>query len=216
MDTVIQFLLENYPLAGIVILLVLITAIAVWKFKDYHHSIKNSEEKIKNLPCEQHRDDLLKVYGLKDIVESTNNIVIDISRWIMKLDSGMIDVLAKKSSPLKITPVGYIVLEKSTGRSIVDNNLEFFINELNKNPLNTSYDVEKFAFDIMLKNMSNEIFNSLKNFIYYSPEVIEITNPENQNDIVKVKISLTILLQIMGLYLRDKYLELNPKIEQEK
>lgn len=56
------------------------------------------------------------------------------------------------------------------------------------------------------------MFVEIKQYLYYSPEIIKIKDPQNQEE-KEIKLSLQIIIRLMGLYLRDKYLEKYPDIK---
>lgn len=97
-------------------------------------------------------------------------------------------------------------------KKAIDGNLDFLIKELEKISPKTAFDVEDQAYSVLFKNMGHDLFNEVKNFIYYSPEIIEVTNPCDGNK-SQVKISLQTLIRLMGIYLRDKYLEKHTEIK---
>ena len=59
----------------------------------------------------------------------------------MKFDNDMIDKLAKKASPLKMTPLGEVLFEKSSAKKTIDNNIDFLIKELEDINPQTAYEV---------------------------------------------------------------------------
>jgi len=61
-----------------------------------------------------------------------------------------------------------------------------------------------------LKNLSNDIFQDIKNYIYNEPD--EIPLKTNNNDTVRIRISLTIILRLMAIELRDIYLNKHPEL----
>jgi hypothetical protein len=60
--------------------------------------------------------------------------------------------------------------------------------------------------------MGNDIFNPVKNYIYYSPDKIERYDPEHGENRM-IELSLPALLNVMGVYLRDIYIQRHPEIE---
>jgi hypothetical protein len=241
MDAVIEFIMKRWPDIGVILMLMIFASIAVWKISKYHMSIEDAKKKVNSLPCEAHKNRLNEIKSLQEIANSTyksvNNLttkfvrldagfsklnntfedvnvkVADISQWIMKTDNSMIDTLLKKTSPYSITPIGYDILKLSGGEDAVDNNLDFFIDELKKINPETPFDVEEKSISIILNNTSKECFNPIKNYVYYSPKKIEVDDPETGGK-REVQISFHAILNVMGVYLRDKYLAKYPEIEK--
>jgi len=134
------------------------------------------------------------------LLKDTTNVA---SAWIIKQDERMGVQFLGKRSPYSLKDAGIKLLELSGGKTAVDNNLSFFIDEIKKlNPL-TAYDVEEISLRVLITNTGKSIFNSIKDFIYYSPEEIEIAGS-------KYKIGLNVVLRVMSLHLRDAYLNIFP------
>lgn len=187
--------------------------------RDMIGEVEKLGEKINKLPCDKHHEDISKSNAnfdnMNQIVLSTNEMVSEISKWVMKMDNGMIDTLAKKASPLKMTPIGEVLFEKSLSKKAIDENIDFLIKELEGIAPKTAFDVEDQAYSVLFKNIGHDLFNEVKNFIYYSPETIELIDPSD-GEKEQIKISLQTLIRLMGIYLRDKYLERHTEIENNK
>lgn len=74
----------------------------------------------------------------------------------------MIDALAEKHSPLKLTDLGESFLIDSLGKKTIDDNTEFFIGEMFKHDLKTNYDVEDKALEVLLKNTGHDSFHDIR------------------------------------------------------
>ena len=117
-----------------------------------------------------------------------NDKLTEVCSWIMRKDKAMIETLSKvarKSSPLRLTSIGETLLEKSGGKKIIDDNIDFFIDELEKMYPKIAYDVEDYSLKVLLNNTGKDIFNNIKDFIYYSPSSIAI---KDQNSDKKINI----------------------------
>ena len=193
-------------------------------------------KKLESLECDLHESNYSSVKVILEKMESSVETIKDewlnfdsrkvansierlsiinhkICKWIVKNDNDMIDELdlyAQKHSPLTLTEIGRELLEKSFAKKAMDDNLDFFIKKLEEYEPKTPYDVEDNALGVVFFNTGNEIFNDIKNFLYYSPEEIEFSNGE------KAKISLQIIIRLMSLYLRDKYFEKYPEMIRMK
>jgi hypothetical protein len=174
------------------------------------------KEKIDSLPCRNNKNVLDKVerglINLDKTVKSTNEMVAEICKWIMKNDNNMIDVFVKKQSPSKILPIGYSLLEETNAKKAVDHYMDFLIKELDSENPQAPYDVEDKALTVLMKNISHDLFSEVKSFLYNSPETITLIDPETSEE-RQIKPSIQIITELMSIYLRDKYLEQHPEIK---
>lgn len=98
-------------------------------------------------------------------------------------------------SPLKITPYGEELAKQIDAYNFVEEHKDFFFSSIeNKTPL-TAYDVQTVARSILDEALSNPIMNKPKSFAY-----------ENG-------MNIDVLLNILGVILRDKYLLSHPGIK---
>ena len=212
MTSVLTYLLNNAPWIAVI----LVAIIATWRISKYHTRLEDTRDKVDKLPCEKHKDEIRssdqKYNELQRIVTSTNDMVVEINKWLMKFDNDMIDKLARKASPLKMTPLGEVLFEKSFAKKAIDNNIDFLIKELEEINPKTAYDVEEESLGYLLRNMGNEMFSEIKQFLYYSPDIIYLKDPSSGEE-KEVKLSIQYIIKLMSIYLRDKYLEKYPNIE---
>ena len=209
MDSIISYLLTHAPW----VVLILLAIWGTWKVSKYHSSVEDYKKKVDKLPCESHSSSLRDLSDIKNVVSSTNDIVTELSKWVMHTDNSMIDILAPKHSPRIMTELGKKLFEISKAKSTIDSNKDFFITEIEKTAPKTAFDVEDNALEVLLKNLSNDIFQDIKNYIYNEPEVISLKT--NNNDTVRIRISLTIILRLMAIELRDIYLNKHPELQQD-
>lgn len=205
LGVVIEFCKEHWPVGLLIILAVIIT----WKVAEYYLSFKRVKKVVEELPCKEHGDKFSVMDRLDDLARSTNKMVLEISKWVMKQDKMMIDTL-QKASPYRITPYGYALLDKSCARQCVDENFDFFKDRINNRKPETELDVENVAISLAAVSMDERFMNPVKEFLYNVPEKIKLTaKDDDHNDVEKEMIISSFLLnQLMGIYVRDKYLEL--------
>lgn len=176
---------------------------------------------VENLPCDSHKEKLDNISAqcskIDEVMLSMNDKLTEVCSWVMKKDRAMIKPLSKvarKVSPLKLTSAGEILLRESGAKKAIDENIDFFMNELGKLSPKIAYDVEDYSLKVLLNNTGKDIFNCVKDFIYYSPSSIDIKEPDSE-DKINIELSLSLILSIMSIYLRDRYFENYPGIINE-
>lgn len=185
MNAILAYLLNNFPWIAAII----IVAVVFWKMSKYHSSVED----------------------VKETVNSINEQLLEVSKWIMRKDPKAIDIFARKCSPRRMTKIGREVFSDSGAKQALEENLDFFLGLVADKKPQTPYDVEDAALDVVVGNMSNPLFNGIKNFVYYRPEEAEYKDEEG--NVVTVKLEVPIILRLMGIELRDKYLERHPELE---
>jgi hypothetical protein len=182
---------------------------------DYKHTLEKTRKKTEEahkkldiLPCEAHSKAISKL----DKLDTMNAMLTEMDKWIMRIDTSTIDRLTQKFSPYRLTKVGERVLEESYGKKTIDDNSDFLLEKIEEMNPKTPYDVENYAINILFENIGNEIFNDVKNYVYYSPGVIPY---EIEGETIDVEISMPKLLRSMSVYLRDKYFRKHPEMEND-
>lgn len=211
MEAVFTWILENWPLLGVGILIFF----AAWHLaKLYFKRFVPTEAKVNKLPCSGNTASIQELKSMRCTVDAINEQVSEISQWIMKKDSKMIAPLAKKHSPLQMVKAGRDLFEMCGAKKAIDENQDFLIQEMEKRKPATPYDVEETASTVLFTNLSHELFNVIKNYIYYAPSEITLKD-ENDKD-VKVTLSLYAIVMLMAIELRDRYLAIHPEVPQEQ
>lgn len=206
MDTILSWILEHWPLLGIIV----IVAVIVWFISQYVAKVENTRKKVETLPCLSHKSSIDSLTAMNTTVKSINEQVTEISKWIMRFDSSMIDPLTRKCSPRIMTAVGKELFRQSGAEQVINDNADFLVSEIEKRMPTTPYDVENMALNILLENLSNPMYDPIKNYIYYQPEVISLKN-ENGED-CQIRLSLNAIIRLMGISLRDLYLAKHPEV----
>lgn len=187
-----------------------------FKFGIDRNRLQQIEGKLYKLPCDTRKEqisDTRKAHAdLYKTVMSTNEMVTEISKWVMRIDGDMINQLVKKGSPFQITPVGRIILDNSGAKKTIDNNIDKLISLLESTEPKTPYDVENNASTVLLQNMGDDMFIDIKNFLYFSPDKIEVSNPVT-NEMVEITLSIHAIIKVMSIYLRDKYFQKHPEMD---
>ena len=102
MDTVVSWILDKAPVIGILI----VVAVLTWIVSRYFRKLEESQKKIEKLPCDDHRTSIDHLSRMEEKVDLINDQVTEISKWIMSIDGNMINALARKCSPRRMTKIG--------------------------------------------------------------------------------------------------------------
>ena len=163
MESVINFIISKFP----EIATLLVVAILVWRISVVYHKAKQRleavESGIKSLPCEKHEERIEGHAAMKATLDSINEQVLQISKWILRIDNSAdtVGALVQKYSPRRMTPFGISLFKLSGADIVVADNEAFFLEEVQRLNPATPYDVEQASLDVVFSNLGNAMFNSI-------------------------------------------------------
>lgn len=202
---ILDWLKDNCP----IIFLCLAVAFIVWMVaRFYFQRFKKVEEVVNKLPCSSRLEEIQSVRNSTDKLDSICEQLSEITRWIMKLDPTEIDALAPKFSPRRMTTAGLNLYDISGAKAVVDNNEDVLVEAVRAESPQTPLDVEDKAYIALAGKLSDPIFNGVKNYIYFQPEKITVKGDGDTE--VTVSLSLALLIRLMSIDLRDRYLDKYP------
>lgn len=204
MDAIITYLLENFPW----LVAIGVAGWAMWKLSKYHSKLESTQERVSNLPCAQRKTEIEELKSFEKSFASMADRFEEVCKWIMRIDADAIDNLAPKRSPRKMNDMGLEVYAETGAKKILDDNAAFLLAELEKKSPDTAYDVEEAAFEVLLAHLTTPLFNPLKNYLYSNPS--RIVKKDESGEDKEIELSMGLLLQLMSIDLRERYLETHP------
>lgn len=111
--------------------------------------------------------------------------------------------LFENRSPIRLTDKGTEVLELSGGKDYIDSNLELLILEMENEKLTTALDVQNYSSTLLYQKIEDTDFVKIKSFIYNNPKFKE------------ADITMSSVINVIAIYLRDKYLDKYPDLLKE-
>lgn len=103
----------------------------------------------------------------------------------------------KQLSPIEIVDLGYEILEKSGLKKAIDRTYDELVEDLEKHPLKSKYDVQHQSIWVIARNFDNDEYLDVKDFMY--------ENPNYKGE----KIRPDLIITLGGIHLRDLYLKRN-------
>lgn len=168
------YILENWPMLALVIILVAVVAWITYKATKVFNRLEKIEEKYSNLPCDGHSASLKEVGSNMATYSATFEEKFHCQKFLDENGGRLISLIEEK------TP---------------------------KTPL----DVENFALEVLFLASETPAFDTLKTDIYNSP-AIEIPWGTGTK---QYTITIKDIVSIIGLELRNMYLEKHKEIPQE-
>ena len=159
-------------------------------------------KKISELPCASHES---KILQLQEDVTTIKTFLIDKNPSVAKL-------LGQKNSPTELSELGTILFNEVNGDDFLNRNEDFFFIKItNKNP-KTLFDIETYAFEVLIENIRDDVFNSLKDVINDMPPI----DIENDGKSEKYDVTIVGVCYVIGIQLRNRYIDKHPFPKQEK
>jgi len=193
-DTYVDEIIKNVP-NGIYYLAV---AYVAWKAAQFYFvRFRDLEKKSDGISGITERID--------DKIEPTLvkiNLALDrISRYIITKDS-LDPSFFNTGSPVELNTLAKDILKKSGGKNFVDNSLDFLVSKIDERNPKSNLDIQQLAVSVILDLVDTEALSKIKDFVYQNPKY-------RSKDI-----SMPTIINIVALYLRDKYFELHPELTE--
>lgn len=221
-DVFLNYLAEHYPELALMVLTVMIFMVLAWKTRGLYERCRKVENKVMDLPCKEHGEELEKVRHLpcaqhseKIAEHSAHHNTMDVA-WA-KLETSItymqksIDTLAKSlqnnnqivtdpytqaHSPLTITKEGREMIERTGMDVMFESNWERISTLVKDNvPSNNPYDIQEFCIEQAV------VF----------PEKFLNAGQVNElkTDAYRTGIPLTSYMRVLAVLARDRYFEEN-------
>lgn len=178
--------------------------------KDVNIKVNDIDNKVNDL---RKTENIVSDQGklLNDILHSlrrNNEILSNISRWVMKMDVDMIEELVidettLKYSPRQLTDFGKEIFNSVNGEEFLQKNKEIFFEVIKSRKPLTAFDVEELANWALVIKSDSEIFNEIKNYLYELPTQTRVKDGKEYF----YELKLNTVCRVLSIRLRDMYLE---------
>jgi hypothetical protein len=111
--------------------------------------------------------------------------------------------------PIQLSELGERILIAIGGREFIDNNLALLVKEMDIQGIKTALDAQTYAPIIISKISNQDSFNGIKNYAFKNPFYKE---KNSSGEEISIPLDMGTITNIMGIYLRDKYLEKHPSL----
>ncbi len=191
MNAILSYLLNAAP----EIALALIIGFIAWKVSKRLTKTDSHFTKI---------DDAIS--GLQKDVTDIKNDLSDVQLFITSKYPTALGMFVTKNSPLALNEFGKKLYEECGGKSFLEANQVLLLKKIEEKYPKTALDVETYAKEVLFSLTQNDIFNTIKVWVYNSP-AWKIGDKD-------YTITLGDVCFVLSIPLRDKYLSLHPEIAQ--
>lgn len=190
-------LAEHYPFLLCIIVVAIGVTIIVWKASSFYHRLKKIETGHDGITPQL--NEITKSVG--SLSSSFNSLVT----YLSGKDSTLNASLYVMRSPVQLTDLGTEILQIIGGKKYIDDNSIRLISEIEKQNFKSGLDIENYCKVILMKEFSSDSFVPIKNYMFQHPRYVKDNNT--------VQLDMPTVTNIMGIYLRNKYFEKHPELQ---
>jgi len=194
----------------------IISGFVVWMASKFHNRIKKVENetvKIGSIEetlsrvttlCEriEYKIDDNYLPKLEKTIDKLDKAIGSINRLVFYLgnnDKNMKPDIFMANSLLQLSDIGKEILRVTGGEEFVDKNINHLMRLMDDAKYKSALDVENNSFLVIMNQSDSDDFTKIKNYIY--------NNPVLKSNNITIGLNINLVSQVMGIYLRDKYLE---------
>jgi hypothetical protein len=204
-DELFKKISEHYPLLLILLCAIVATWIVANRYNHWSNRVKRAEEECKKIDTHLNHQLLTINSSLNTLNGNFNSLVIYLKGKHGEMDAS----LFISRSPIQLTDLGKLILREIGGQEFIDHNIDELIKEMNILGIKTALDSQTNAPLIITQMSSKDSFNKIKDYAFKHPYYI--WKRETGEDI-SIPLDMGTITNIMGIYLRDKYLEKHPHL----
>ena len=221
MEPILSYLIEKWPIFAMFVVTVIVTAIVVWIISKWYHRFSKVEKKVDTLPCEKQDELQHRIVKVEETVEELpcekhEEIHKGIKEELIAIRTFLVtkfpineDALSRKNSPRRLNEDGLKLFHDIKGEELLNQNKEHFFEFIDRNNPKTPFDVEIHAVSAILVHLDDDMFISIKNWVYNSPtRKIMVDGIEKDYAITMNEVCF-----VLSLPLRDMYLDLHPELK---
>ena len=208
METFFLLLSEHYPIIAIVLIAIVGICVVVYKITMYHVSIQETRRKVDDLPCDENGKKIDSTARILDaLLLKVDNLPCDRHRdAIFNIENTLLSKrqfkpsLSASLSPKKLTEQGYKLYQISGIQTVLENNLQYYIEKIEAFAPKTAWDTNNLAFNVIFNSKDEDFFIPVKDWAFNNP----VFNDED--------IDMDDICYVASLQLRDAYFEKYPHL----
>ena len=211
----IDILAQNWPGPVAALIIMAGFCLVVWKVTQlYYKKIKPIEDKTAHSDCKVHATKIdslgetskavfKKIDSFDEATKAVLKKIDFIEKVLVAKDPDMLNAFSQAKSPRQLNPRGNKLMSDSGADKILDERRGDLIRQIESLSPNTAYDVEQYAYKVLIGNSSESWFNPLKEFVFNTPSY------------EKMNINIETICFVMSLGLRNYYFDSHKEIDPE-
>lgn len=200
---------ERSPLCLLILCIIAGTFYVTNRYHHWRNRVVKAEDECKKIEAQLQP----QLNEINNNINSLNNNVNNLVVYLRGKDNNMDTHLFVSKSPIQLTDLGNKILKDIGGKIFIDNNLDELLREMDQHEIRSALDSQIFAPIVIANVSTKDSFKNIKDYIYKTP----FYTVDKYQDTADYTVSLDMgtVANIMGIYLRDKYLEKNIHLNPE-
>lgn len=204
-DQIFAWLAKNYPTVTTVVVIVMLSCWFTWWIRGRIIHYRSRLEKTESDCCVISKEHIPGLYGQLTGIDSKLSALIVALVATKKIDPALFIT----KSPRELTDLGIKILTDSGGKKFIDDRADTFVGGLEKQNFTSGLDVENHISVMMTEMFYNDdSLKPVKDFLFQHPSY-------RVDDKTNLPLDITVMVLIMGLYLRNKYFEKHPDLKKD-
>lgn len=193
-----DWIITHFPHLAIVLAIVVFAIFITIKIVNLYHRFKKTEGDCSSLNTNH-----------SSIKDDINAISTNFTTLVaLLLSNKTLEVNPFKiNSPIELNEIGEKILNEIGGKLYVDSSKDALILDMESKGFKSGLDVQDYARVLLLTKSVDDNFVNIKNFIFQ--------NPIFKTEQGELSLDLSLCIQIMGIYLRNKYFEKHPNLKND-
>jgi len=195
-----KYLWAHFP--GVCVILSIIIAVVVlcWKMFRLYGRLEKVEDH-----CSKIEGINTNSVSIKDQLTKISNSIDKLFVFLNQQHQNFPTELFVSKSPIQLTDFGEKVLVGFGGKAYIDTNLSTLMKGMESEDFKSALDVQNYAQSILFSQTQSDEFTPIKNFIFNNPKYVLGES--------HIELTLPLVLNLMSIYLRNKYFEVYPALK---
>lgn len=191
------------------LLIIIIAIIATWLIAKFFHDSLNRLKKVEDECKKIDRHLTPQLDSISSSLTTLNGSFNSLIVYLKSKDGAMETSLFVSKSPIQLTELGKKILTTIGGEDFVNNNIDELITNMDAEGIKTALDCQTYAPIVISKISNHASFNKIKDYAFKNPYYKEKLESGQE---ISIPLDMGTIANIMGIYLRDKYLERHPEL----
>lgn len=202
-EAILDWLKTNYPNLFIIVLLLGVLGVILVACVKITLFVVNYRQRLQKV-----EQDCSGISNLDVKISQLLTKVDKITTHLLTNDKELDPRIFQANSPIELSELGQRILRDIGGKQYVDDNLSILIDYMEQRDFKSGLDVQNYTEVLLAEESDKEAFTPIKNYIFQNP-VYKIDEDKT------ITLHLNLCINIISIYLRNKYFEKYPDLKKD-